>query len=64
MLQNCLVAKCQGKTCDNSFRLDQELIYRIIRKSCIESESEALKNGVITDDVAGSRSSKKLLTSG
>jgi hypothetical protein len=58
VLHNCLMAKCQGKTCDNSFRLDRELVYRIIRKSCIELESEALKNGVITDDVAGSRSTK------
>ncbi len=64
-LPNCLLAECGGRTYDNSFKVDQELVNRIIKKSCFVSDSEAAsKNGVITDDVVGSRSTNKLLTSG
>jgi len=49
------------------FQLDEELVRRIIEKSCSEEDSQsALNSGVITDDVAGSspRNQSQSLTSG
>ena len=64
-LQNCLIANCRGTNHGKSlFQLDEKLIKRIIEKSCSEADGEAaLNNGVITDDVAGSRHWNQLLTS-
>jgi hypothetical protein len=64
--QNCPITDCEGKK-HGKFQLDEELIRRIIEKSCSEEDGEpALNNGVITDDLAGSsrRNQSKLLTSG
>jgi hypothetical protein len=65
-LQNCPIANCRGTNHGKSlFQLDEKLIKRIIKKSCSEADGEAaLNNGVITDDVAGSRRWNRLLTSG
>ncbi len=65
-LQNCPIADCQGTNHGKSlFQLDEKLIKRIIKKSFSEADDEAaLNNGVITDDVAGSRRRNQLLTSG
>jgi hypothetical protein len=65
-LQNCPIANCQGTNHGKSlFQLDEKIIKRIIKKSCSEVDGEAaLNNGVITDDVAGSRHRNQLLTSG
>ncbi len=47
------------------FQLDEKLIKRIIEMSCSEADGEAaINNGVITDDVAGSRRWNQPLTSG
>ena len=66
--QDCPISDCQGKNPRKSFfQLDEELIRRIIEKSCSEEDGEpALNNGVITDDVAGGsrRIQTKSLTSG
>ncbi len=66
VLQNCPIADCRGTNHGKSlFQLDEKLIKRIIKKSCSEVDSEAaLNNGVITDDVAGSRRRNQSLTSG
>ena len=64
--QNCLITDCEGKK-HGKFQLDEELIRRIIEKSCSKEDSQsALNNGVITDDVAGSshRNQSKSLTFG
>jgi len=59
-LPNCLVAGCDGKTCDDVFRQDDELIRRIIKESCSVSDREVeSKNKGIAANVAGSRSTKK-----
>jgi hypothetical protein len=65
-LQNCPIADCRVTNHGKSlFQLDEKLIKRIIEKSCSEANGEAtLNNGVITDDVAGSRRRNQLLTSG
>jgi hypothetical protein len=64
-LPNCLVADCGGTTCGTTFRFDQELIYRIIEKRCSVLDGKAVPtNKGIAVDVAGSRCTKKLLTSG
>jgi hypothetical protein len=65
-LQNCPIADCQGTNHGKSlFQLDEKLIQRIIKKSYSEADGEAaLNNGVITDDVAGSRRRNQSLTSG
>ncbi len=65
-LQNCPIVDCQGINHGKSlFQLDEKLIKRIIKKSCSEVDGEAaLNNGVITDDVAGSRRRNQTLTSG
>ncbi len=65
-LQNCPIADCRGTNHGKSlFLLDEKLIKRIIEKSCSEVDGEAaLNNGVITDDVAGSRHWNQSLTSG
>jgi hypothetical protein len=65
-LQNCPIANRQGTNHGKSlFQLDKKLIKRIIKKSCSEADGEAaLNNGVITDDVAGSRHQNQSLTSG
>ena len=57
---------CQGTNHVKSlFQLDEKLIKRIIKKSCSEADGEAaLNNGVITDDVAGSRRWNQSITSG
>jgi hypothetical protein len=64
--QNCPIANCQGTNHGKSlFQLDEKLIKRIIKKICSEADGEAaLNNGVIADDVAGSRRQNQLLTSG
>ena len=64
--QDCPITDCRGKNHGKSFfQLDEKLIKRIIEKSCSEADGEAaLNNGVITDDVAGSRCRNQLLTSG
>ena len=63
--QDCPVTGCEGKNNEN-FQLDEELIRRIIVKSCSEDDRQSTNNGVITDDVAGSspRNQKQSLTSG
>ena len=64
--QDCPVNDCRGKN-HGKFQLDEELVRRIIEKSCSEEDSQsALNNGVITDDVAGSspRNQSQSLTSG
>jgi len=64
--QDCPVTDCEGKNHGN-FQLDEELMRKIIVKSCSEEDSKSvLTNGVITDDVAGSsrRNQKQSLTSG
>jgi hypothetical protein len=64
-LKNCLVDNCQGTTCKNLLKMDTELINRSNTKRCKELDSVAeVNNGVITDDVAGSRSLDQSLTSG
>ncbi len=65
-LQNCPIADCRGTNHGKSlFQLDEKIIKRIIEKSCSEANGEAaLNNGVITDDVAGSRRWNQSLTSG
>ena len=50
-----------------TFNLDEELMRKIIVKSCSEKDRQSvLTNGVITDDVAGSsrRNQTSSLTSG
>ena len=64
--QDCPVNDCRGKN-HGKFHMDEELVRRIIQKSCSEEENQsALKYGVITDDVAGSspRNQSQSLTSG
>jgi hypothetical protein len=64
--QNCTINDCQGKN-HGKFQLDEELMRKIIEKSCSEEDSQsALNNGVNTDDVAGSspRNQSQSLTSG
>jgi hypothetical protein len=63
--QDCPVTGCEGKN-HGKFQLDEELIRRIIEKSCSVEDSQSANNGVITDDVAGSsrRNQSQLLTSG
>ena len=64
--QDCPINNCEGKNHGN-FQLDEELMRRIIVKSCSEKDRQSvLTNGVITDDVAGSsrRNQKQSLTSG
>ncbi len=52
--QDCPINDCRGKNYGKC-QLDEELVRRIIEKSCFEEDSQsALNNGVITDDVAGS----------
>ena len=51
--QDCPINNCEGKNHGN-FQLDEELIRRIIEKSCSEEDSQSANNGVITDDVTGS----------
>ena len=54
------MAGCDGKTCDDVFRQDDELIRRIIKESCSVSDREVeSKNKGIAANVAGSRSTKK-----
>ena len=64
--QDCPVTGCVGKNHGKSFRSDDELIRRIIVKSCFEKDRQSANNGVITDDVAGSsrRNQSSSLTSG
>ena len=66
--QDCPITDCRGKNHGKSFfQLDEELIRKIIEKSCSEEDSQsALNNGVITDNVAGSsrRNQSHSLTSG
>ncbi len=64
--QDCPVTDCQGTNHGKSFfQLDEELIRRIINKSCSEVDCQsALNNGVDTDIVAGSSRGNQLLTSG
>ena len=63
---DCPVTGCVGKNHGKSFRSDDELIRRIIVKSCFEKDRQSANNGVITDDVAGSsrRNQTSSLTSG
>ena len=63
--QDCPVTDCEGKNHGN-FQLDEELIRRIIEKSCSVEDSQSANNDVITDDVAGSsrRNQSPSLTSG
>jgi len=66
--QDCPVTDCKGTNHGKRFfQLDEELIRKIIEKSCSEEDSQsALNNGVNTDDVAGSspRNQSQSLTSG
>jgi hypothetical protein len=65
--QDCPITDCEGKNQNHgNFQLDEELIRRIIVKSCSEEDRQSTNNGVITDDVAGSspRNQKQSLTSG
>ena len=65
--QNCPITDCEGTNHGKSlFQLDEDLIRRIIVKSCFEKDSQSANNGVITDDVAGSsrRNQSQSLTSG
>ena len=64
--QDCPVNDCRGKN-HGKFQLDEELVRKIIEKSCSEEDSQsALNNDDITDDVAGSshRNQSQSLTSG
>jgi hypothetical protein len=63
--QNCPITDCEGKK-HGKFQLDEDLIRRIIVKSCFEKDSQSANNGVITDDVVGSsrRNQSPSLTSG
>ena len=64
--QNCPITDCEGKK-HGKFQLDEELIRRIIEKSCSEEDGKSVStNGVVTDNVAGSspRNQKQSLTSG
>ena len=63
--QDCPINNCEGKN-HGKFQLDEELIRRIIVKSCFEKDRQSTNNGVITDDVAGSsrRNQSSSLTSG
>ena len=64
--QDCPMTNCPGKNNSKSFfQLDEELIRRIIEKSCYEEDSQsALNNGVVTDNVAGSSRGNQSLTYG
>ena len=64
--QDCPIHHCRGKN-RGKFQLDEELVRKIIEKSCCEEDSQsALNNGFITNDVAGSsrRNQSQSLTSG
>jgi len=64
--QDCPVNNCRGKNHGN-FQLDEELVRKIIEKSCSEEDSQSVSNNDdITDDVAGSshRNQSQSLTSG
>ena len=64
--QDCPIHDCRGKN-HGKFQLDEELVRKIIEKSCFEEDSQsALNNDDITDDVAGSshRNQSQSLTSG
>ena len=63
--QDCPINNCEGNNHGN-FQLDEELMRRIIVKSCSEKDRQSANNGVITDDVAGSScwNQKSSLTSG
>jgi hypothetical protein len=64
--QDCPVTDCRGTNDGRRFfELDEELIRRIIEKSCSEEDGElVLNNGVVTDNVAGSSRRNQSLTSG
>ena len=64
--QDCPINNCEGKNHRKDFRSDDDLIRRIIVKSCVEKDGQSANNGVITDDVAGSsrRNQSSSLTSG
>ena len=77
--QDCPMNDCQGTNHGKSFfQLDEELIRRIIKKSCSEVDSQSVLNngvdkedsqlalnyGVFTDNVAGSSQGNQSLTSG
>ncbi len=64
--QDCLITDCQGTNHGKSFfQLDEELIRRIIEKSCSEEDGEpALNYGAVTDNVTGSSRRNQSLTSG
>ncbi len=49
--QDCPITDCKGTNHDkNYFQLDEELMRRIIEKTCFEADGEAaLNNGVVTD---------------
>ncbi len=64
--QDCPVNNCRGKN-HGKFQLDEDLVRKIIEKSCCEEDSQSvLNNGFITNDVAGSSRQNQLqsLTSG
>jgi hypothetical protein len=65
--QNCPITDCKGTNHGKIFfHLDEDLIRRIIVKSCFEKDSQSANSGVITDDVAGSspQNQSQSLTSG
>ena len=51
------MAGCDGKTCDDVFRQDDELILRIIKESCY-----VLDRGVAASNSAGIKERKTALT--
>ncbi len=63
--QDCPVTDCHGKNHGKIvFQPDEELMRRIIKKSCSEEDSQsALNNGDDTANVAGSRRENQSLTS-
>jgi hypothetical protein len=64
--QDCPLTNCHGKKHGKiGFQPDEELMRRIIKKSCSEEDSQsALNNGDDTAKVAGSRRENQSLTSG
>ncbi len=63
--EDCPITDCPGKN-HGKFQLDEDLIRRIIVKSCFEKDRQSANNGVITDDVVGSSrwNQSQSLTSG